>query len=85
MKNKFKKILALGLATVMLTSCNKQIFDFNYEFKQIHIYETNKCYPISKWKDYDGEQIQVEIMGKGKIVISSTFCILVQDKCPICD
>ena len=80
-----KKILALGLATVMLTGCNKQIFDFNYEFRKVHIYETGKCYAINSWKDYsDGEQLQIDVAGYGKILISSTDCFLVKDKCFIC-
>ena len=84
------KKLLLGLLLVLtligLTGCNKQIFDFNNSFKKVHLYETNCCYEINSWRDYEnGEQLQVHITGKGKILISSTSCFLVEDKCPICD
>ena len=83
------KKLLLGLLlvfTLALTGCNKQLIDWNYSYKKVHIYETNTCYDISSWTDYeDGEQLQVHIKGKGKILISSMSCFLVDDKCPICD
>lgn len=84
-----KKLLTsvlLVLTLIGLTGCNKQLIDWNYSYKKVHIYETNTCYDISSWTDYaDGEQLQVHIKGKGKILISSTDCFLVEDKCPICD
>lgn len=83
------KKLLLGLllvSSLALTGCNKQFVDLNYKYKKVHIYETNTCYDISSWTDYeDGEQLQVHIKGKGKILVSSTDCFLVEDKCPICD
>lgn len=83
------KKLLLGLllvSSLALTGCNKQLVDLNYKYSKVHIYETDTCYEISSWTDYeDGEQLQVHIKGKGKILISSTSCFLVEDKCPICD
>lgn len=82
------KKLLLGLLLVFsltLTGCNKQLIDWNYSYKKVHLYETNMCYEIESWKDYDGEQLQVHIKDKGKILISSMNCFLVDDKCPICD
>lgn len=74
------------LVSLLLTGCNKQIVDLNYRFDKIHIYESNKCYEITSWKDYeDGEQVQVNLVGYGTILISSTDCILVADSCPFCD
>lgn len=82
MKNK----LTILLATVLLTSCNYQPIDLTYSYKKVHIYNTNQCYEISGWKDYsDGEQLQVDIVGKGKVLLSANNCMLINDKCPICD
>ncbi len=78
------KLLCL-LPLLALASCNKQLVDLNYRYNKVHIYETNTCYEISSWTDYEGEQLQVHIKGKGKILISSISCFLVEDKCPICD
>ena len=82
------KKLLLGLLLVFslsLTICNKHLIDWNYSYKKVHLYETGTCYEIESWKDYDGEQLQVHIKGKGKILTSSMSCFLVDDKCPICD
>ena len=81
-----KKILLLSLCTILLCGCNYQMVDLDYNYKKVHLYGTNKCYEINSWKDYeDGEQIQVDIKGSGKILLSSYSCFLVQDNCPICD
>lgn len=79
------RTMLLGIVLISLTGCNKQIIDLDYKFNKAHIYETNKCYEIDSWKDYDGEQLQIDIKGYGKIVISNVDCFLVKDKCPICD
>lgn len=83
-----KKLLLVLLLTLslILTGCNKQIFDFDYSFKKVHLYDTDCCYEINSWRDYEGgEQLQLDIKGKGKILVSSVNCFLVEDKCPICD
>lgn len=86
---KMKKIrMSMALAAAALLSlggCNKQLFDTNYKFDKVHIYETGKCYDISSWTDFeDGDQIQVTIVGKGACVFHSSSIVLVADKCPIC-
>ena len=78
-----KKILLATL--LLLTGCNYQAVDFNYYYTKVHLYQTNKCYNIESWRDYEGEQLQVNIEGKGKILISANSCFLVVDKCPICN
>lgn len=81
-----KKLLLSALCLTLLCSCNYQMVDVNYNYKKVHLYETDKCYEINSWKDYeDGEQIQVDIKDSGVILLSSYNCFLVQDKCPICD
>ena len=83
---KFKYFIALMITLALLTGCNMQAIDLNYSFKKVHLYETGTCYEISSWRDYEnGEQLQVHIKDKGKILISSTDCFLVEDECPICD
>ena len=82
-----KIILAiLAVAALALTGCNKQIVDFNYKFKKVHVFETQQCYEINSWKDYsDGDQIQVGIKGYGKVLFHSNQIALIEDKCPFCD
>lgn len=79
------KIKTILLTTLLLTGCNYQAMDFNLKYNLVHIYETDKCYKILSWRDYDGEQLQVDVVGYGKILISSYNCMLIVDKCPICE
>ena len=71
MTNMFKdksyiEIIALILIVVAmifsLTGCNKQIFDFDYEYDEIICnYDGDKFeLKIDKWTDYEGEQLQVK-------------------------
>ena len=84
-----KKILSLilmFLTVLLLSGCNKQIVDFKYQFKKVHIIQEKKCYEIEKWKDYqNSDQIQVKIKDYGYCLFHSNQIILVEDKCPICD
>lgn len=87
MNKVFKKmtLVLVLIFSIVLTSCNKQLIDWNYNYKKVHLYETGTCYEIESWKDYDGEQLQVHIKDSGKILMSSVSGFLVADKCPICD
>lgn len=49
---------------------NYNLIDTTYEFHKVHIYETDKCYEIKSWTDYDGEQLQVDMKDYGVILIS---------------
>ena len=81
-----KKILISLLSVLLLTGCNYQVIDYNLKFKKVHLYESNCCYEITSWRDYEnGEQIQVSIKEKGTVLLSANSCFLVEDRCPICD
>lgn len=88
-----KKIIALILVAVMLVSCmlvfsscgNKQLFDVNYTFNYAYISGLNedgsvKRVPISSWKDYEGEQLQIKATDGTVYVVSSYNCILAYEK-----
>lgn len=75
-----KKIISFLIIVFLLTGCNKQIVDLKYSFdKAICNYDGDKLIlEIDKWKDYDGEQLQ--IISDGKIyLISSNKCYLVKE------
>lgn len=82
-----KKIILtiLAVATLALTGCNKTVLDLTYKFKKVHVFETQQCYEINSWKDYEGDQIQVGIKGYGKVLFHSNQIVLIEDKCPFCD
>lgn len=79
-------IVILSIATLSLTGCNKQILDLNYKYKKVHNFDNHRCYEINCWRDYeDGEQIQVEIKGYGKVLFYANQIALIEDKCPFCE
>ena len=82
-----KKIILtiLAVATLALTGCNKTVLDLTYKFKKVHVFETQQCYEINSWKDYEGDQIQVSIKGYGKVLFHSNQIALIEDKCPFCN
>ena len=81
-----KKILAimlvLGLALVILTGCNKQIFDTTYSFDYAIISLPNGKViegKVESWTDYeDGDQLQVKINGKTYLVHSSNIALIAE-------
>ena len=73
------KAIALGsmlvLSTSVLTGCgNHDVFDTNFSFNKAIIFNDDKVciIDIAKWRDYDGEQIQL-ILTDGTIILTSSF------------
>lgn len=83
-----KFILSLmAVASLVLTGCNKQVFDTNYSFKRVHIFDTGECYEISSWRDYDdSDQIQVKLKTGETVLLSAgvRFALIDKTDCPFC-
>ena len=75
-----KKLLILSLGLVLLTGCNKQIFDLDYEYNKVKCnYDGDKFeLNIDEWNDYDGEQLQVKSNGK-TYLLSANKCYFIKD------
>jgi hypothetical protein len=74
-------IILMGIVMIFsLTGCNKQVFDFKYTFDKAVCYYNDDAMelPITKWNDYEGEQIQVISNGK-TYLISTNNCYLVAE------
>lgn len=70
----------IGAAVLMLTGCNKQVFDLSYNYNKIICnYDGDKFeLKIDKWNDYDGEQIQIKSNGK-TYLLSANKCYMIGD------
>ena len=83
MKKILAAILVLTVITMLLTACNKQIFDTTYSFDKAIIYLPNGETvegKVDSWTDYeDGDQIQVKINGVVYLVHSSNV-VLIKEK-----
>ena len=79
---KSKIILGMvGIASLgLLTGCNKQVFDFDYTYdKAVCNYDGDKFeLYIDKWRDYDGEQLQIKSNGK-TYLLSANNCYLIDE------
>lgn len=75
-------ILITLITTLTLTACNKTMFDTNYTFDKAIIQKGDKeiIVDIESWKDYDGEQLQLELTDGSIILVSSYNTILVCTK-----
>lgn len=75
-----KKILLLIVSVLLITGCNRQVFDFKYTYNKVYCnYNGDKFeLDIDKWNDYDGEQIQIKSNGK-TYLISANNCYLVEE------
>ena len=89
MKKKFsvKKIiiiclfLLIILIVVLLNSCNYDLIDTQYKYDYAIVEFPGgevKTIQISKWKDYEGEQIHIEAKDGTVYLVSSFNCVLVE-------
>jgi len=80
-----KTFMLAAIASIALTGCNKQIFDFDLKFDKVHILSEGKCHDISQWNDYENsDQIQVKLKDGSVLLLHSASIILVKGTCPIC-
>ena len=77
-------VVVVGLCFMVLTTCNKQILDFNLKFDRayVKIGDEWKDVAIKSWNDYDGEQIQITLQDDTVILTSSMNCILYKGELP---
>lgn len=74
-----KKILIIS-GILLLTGCNKQIFDFDYTYDRVICNYNGDQFElrIDQWKDYEGEQIQIKSNGK-TYLLSANNCYMIDD------
>ena len=70
------------LSILLLTGCNKQVFDFNKTFEKAtcKIGDEVKTIELKSWKDYDGEQLQLVDKQGTVYLVSSINCTLIHEK-----
>lgn len=74
-------VLLASFISIVCTGCNKQLFDFQYQFNKAIINTGTEIITvdIAKWKDYEGEQLQV-ITPDGTVYLTSSFnCTLIKE------
>lgn len=77
------KALLIG-ASLVLTSCNRQIFDFKYKFEKAYVKWPDgsmKIIDVHKWCDYENsDQIQIISKDGATYLLHSANVVLVNDK-----
>ena len=82
MKRKILAALAVFIVvmSLLLASCNKQVFDTTYSYDRAILSLPNGAVidgKVTSWKDYDdGDQIQVKIDGVSYLVHSSNIVLI---------
>lgn len=79
------KVAILGImisSTLLLSGCNYTMFDTKYTFNKAIILSEDcaSIIEIKKWKDYDGEQLQIQTKDGAIILTSSKDTKLIDDR-----
>lgn len=74
-------ITIIFLLTMLLTGCNKQIIDLDYNYNKAicNIGGEYKEIKLKSWKDYEGEQLQITDKEGTTYLVSSINCTLIRD------
>lgn len=74
-------IVGLVLILLGVTGCNKQVFDFDYTYDKAIclIGGEYKEIKLSKWTDYEGEQLQLKDKEGNTYLVNSVNCTLIKD------
>lgn len=74
-----KKLIIFSSILIVLTGCNKQVFDTHHTFNKIYCnYDGNQfTLDIKTWNDYDGEQIQINAKDGKTYLLSANKCYMV--------
>lgn len=76
-----KSVCLIILLVCVLTGCNKQVIDLNYEYDRAILYLPNGEVvegAIESWRDYEGEQLQVKI--DGVLYLTNSYnCVLIRE------
>lgn len=75
-------LILVGLVALLILKGNKQILDFNNNFEYAYV-----CWPdgkveklkVSKWNDYEGDQIQIKTADGKYYLIHSSNCVLANE------
>lgn len=68
------------ILALLLSGCNKQIIDLDYSYDKVVCNYNGDRFElkIDKWKDYDGEQIQIK-SNKKTYLLSANNCYLIDE------
>lgn len=74
-------ITVVVIAVLLLSGCNKQIIDLDYSYDKAICQIGNEVreIKIDKWKDYEGEQLQIKSKDGKTYLVSSINCTLVRE------
>lgn len=77
-----KGIIVIGLATILLTGCNRQIIDANYTFKyaEIKMTDHNELIEIKSWCDYDESDMIQITSTDGKVYLTHSSNVILMNE-----
>lgn len=71
-----KLTLIFGICTMLLTGCNKQMFDFDYAFNEVYIVDTGETIKIKSWCDYDNSDMIQFTDTDGKVYMTHSSNVI---------
>lgn len=74
-----KLTLIFGICTMLLTGCNKQMFDFDYAFNEAYIIDTGETIKIKSWCDYDNSDMIQFTDTDGKVYMTHSSNVILME------
>jgi len=77
-----KGIIIIGLVTIFLTGCNRQIIDANYTFKyaEIKMAGYNELIEIKSWCDYEESDMIQITSTDGKVYLTHSSNVILTNE-----
>lgn len=72
-------LLVIVCASVLLTGCGNENIgwgEYNYYYVTCDGSVKFRNEPITSWKDFDGEQIEITLSSGNTILVSANYCTL---------
>lgn len=71
-----KTLLCILGICIVLSGCNKQVFDFDYAFKEAYIIDTGETIKIKSWNDYDNSDMIQFTDTDGKVYMTHSSNVI---------
>lgn len=71
-----KLILIFGACAMLLTGCNKQVFDLDHVFNEAYIVDTGETIKIKSWCDYDNSDMIQFTDTDGKVYLTHSSNVI---------
>ena len=71
-----KLTVIFGMCVALLSGCNKQILDLDYNYKEVYIIDTQETIKIKSWNDYENSDMIQFTDTNGKVYLTHSSNVI---------